>query len=117
MDTMQSVFDFLNAGVSPWHAAAAATAQLDAAGYTRLEETGSWSLEPEGKYYVTRNGSAVLAFRIPARPIQGWRIALAHGDNPTWRIKNADVQKAGYCKLETVQVLQYMLLLHFYQIL
>lgn len=101
MDTMQSVFDFLNAGVSPWHAAAAAAAQLDAAGYTRLDETSSWSLEPEGKYYVTRNGSAVLAFRIPAKPIQGWRIALAHGDNPTWRIKNADVQKAGYCKLET----------------
>lgn len=101
MDEIQAVFDFLNAGVSPWHAAAEACRRLAEAGYERLEEARPWGLVPGGRYYVTRNGSAVLAFRLPRAPIASMRIALSHGDVPTWRVKNAGTEKAGCVRLET----------------
>lgn len=65
MDRIQSVFDFINAGVSPWHATAEAADRLQAAGYCCLQECAPWDLVPGGRYYTTRNGSAVLAFRLP----------------------------------------------------
>ncbi|MBU5434275.1 M18 family aminopeptidase [Pseudoflavonifractor sp. MSJ-37] len=99
----QSIFDFLDAGVSPWHAAAESVRRLEAAGYVRLEETDRWRIAPGGRYYVTRNGSAVAAFRVPEGAVEGWRIALSHSDAPTWRIKNSGVEQApsGCVKLET----------------
>lgn len=101
MDEIQSVLDFLKAGVSPWHAAAESCRRLGEAGYERLSETEPWTLCPGGKYYTTRNGSAVLAFRIPEEPAAALRIALSHSDVPTWRVKNAGIEKAGCVKLQT----------------
>ena len=51
--------------MTPYHAAATAAAWLDAAGFTRLEEADYWNLEPGKGYYLLRNGSAVVAWRIP----------------------------------------------------
>ena len=98
---VRTVFDFLDAGVSPWHAAAEAVRRLEAAGYARLEEHAPWALEKGGRYYVARNGSAVIAFRLPEGDLAGWRVALSHSDSPTWRVKNADVAQGDYVKLET----------------
>ena len=48
MDEIQSIFSFLDAGVSPWHAAAEAGCRLTEAGYERLDESQPWSLVPGG---------------------------------------------------------------------
>src|SRR5699024_4504521 len=85
---LEDLFHFLQAGVTPFHAAAEAARLLDAAGYTRLEESAYWNLEAGRGYYVTRNNSAVIAWRIPAHAIGGWRITASHSDSPAWRIKN-----------------------------
>ena len=69
---LEDLFHFLQAGVTPFHAAAEAARLLDAAGYTRLEESAYWNLEAGRGYYVTRNNSAVIAWRIPAHAIGGW---------------------------------------------
>ncbi len=47
----------------------ARTAELEHAGFTRLEETKSWPelLKPGGKYYVTRNQSSIIAFSVPPK--------------------------------------------------
>ena len=42
---LQQLFDFLRAGVSPFHAAAHAAGLLDAAGFTRLQEADFWNLD------------------------------------------------------------------------
>ena len=68
-------------------------------GYTRLEEAEYWNLEPDHGYYVTRNESSIVAWRVPAHAIGGWRIAASHSDSPTWRIKNTNVTAAGCIKL------------------
>ena len=96
---LNDLFHFLAAGVSPFHAAAEAARLLDDAGYTRLEEADYWNLEPGRGYYVTRDNSAVIAWRIPAHGIGGWRITASHGDSPTWKIKNPAVNAAGCVKL------------------
>ena len=43
MDEIQSIFSFLDAGVSPWHAAAEAGRRLTEAGYERLDESQPWT--------------------------------------------------------------------------
>ena len=93
--TLERLFRFLQAGVTPWHAVAEAARWLEAAGYTRLEEAAYWNLEPGGRYYVTRNGSSIVAWRVPDHAIGGWRMSIAHSDNPGWRIKPAKSTSAG----------------------
>ena len=95
LTTQQRLFEFLQAGVTPWHAVAEAARWLEAAGYTRLEEVAYWNLEPGGRYYVTRNGSSIVAWRVPDHAIGGWRMSIAHSDNPGWRIKPAKSTSAG----------------------
>ena len=60
---LDDLFEFLQGAVTPYHAAAIAAAWLDAAGYTRLEEADYWNLEAGKGYYITRNGSSVIAWR------------------------------------------------------
>lgn len=101
MDILSQIFYFLNAGVSPWHAAAKAAALLDAAGFARLEEAAYWNLEPGKGYYTTRNGTAVIAWRVPDHAIGGWRITAAHADSPTWKLKGCHAPANGCCRLST----------------
>ena len=70
--------EFLQESVTPFHAAATAESWLRAAGFTRLEEADYWNLEPGKGYYTTRNGSSVVAWRVPQHAIGGWRIVASH---------------------------------------
>ena len=63
--------EFLQESVTPFHAAATAESWLRAAGFTRLEEADYWNLEPGKGYYTTRNGSSVVAWRVPDHAIGG----------------------------------------------
>ena len=96
---IDDLFEFLQEGVTPYHAAATAAAWLDAAGFTRLEEADYWNLEPGKGYYILRNGSAVVAWRIPAHAIGGWRITASHSDAPGWKIKSDAVTNDGCRRL------------------
>ena len=96
---LDDLFEFLQGAVTPYHAAAIAAAWLDAAGYTRLEEADYWNLEAGKGYYITRNGSSVIAWRVPEHAIGGWRIAASHSDSPCWKIKNEKVENDGCSRL------------------
>ncbi len=53
-------------------------------------------LQPGGKYFVRRNGSALIAFRIPAGGVRGFLMTAAHSDSPSFKIKeHAAVPTAG----------------------
>ena len=62
--SVEGLFDFLNAGVSAFHSTAAAVKILEENGYQNCPESAAWELVPGGRYYTTRNGSAVLAWRM-----------------------------------------------------
>lgn len=91
--------EFLQESVTSFHAAATAESWLRAAGYTRLEEADYWNLEPGKGYYVTRNGSSVVAWRVPEHAIGGWRIVASHSDSPSWKVKNDRVENDGCRRL------------------
>ena len=96
-----ALMEFLDASHSVYHATAYLAQTLEQAGYTRLEETKSWALQPGGKYYLTRGGSAVIAFRIPEGQPQGFLLSASHCDRPTFKIKENGEMKGAYTRLAT----------------
>ena len=75
---------------------------LDAAGFTRLSEHEAWEILPGGRYYVTRNRSALVAFAVPENGFTHCQIVASHGDSPTFKLKaHAEGEAAGaYIRLD-----------------
>ena len=89
---MTELLDFLSRSPSRYHAVANLAQELEQNGYTQLYEGRDWALAPGGKYYVTRNGSALTAFRIPGGDFSGFMISASHSDAPCLRVKeNAEL--------------------------
>ena len=97
----QKLLAFLDASPSVYHAAKNIEEELKKAGYTGLSEANRWELAPGGKYYVTRGGSAVLAFRIPRRWPKGFMMTASHCDRPTFKIKENGELTGTYTRLAT----------------
>ncbi|KAL7792538.1 peptidase M18-like protein [Trichoderma ceciliae] len=83
--------DFVNASPTPYHAVKSASARFEKAGFTLIRERDSWAstLRPGGKYYLTRNGSSIVAFAIGCKWRPGNPVAIvgAHTDSPCLRVK------------------------------
>lgn len=84
---------FLDESPVGLYAAANIRGMLLENGYTECQEGSAWKLVPGGRYFVMRNGSAVIAFQIPKEEAwAGFQIAASHLDSPTFRIKsNAEI--------------------------
>ena len=78
---------FLDASHSMYHAQDYLVKTLKAAGYTRLMENETWNLVPGGKYYISRGGTAVIAFRVPHQPPRGFMMTASHSDHPGFKVK------------------------------
>lgn len=96
-DLNQGLLDFLAASPTPLHATLNLSRQLQASGYTPLDEGDSWNLQP-GRYLVSRGGS-LIAFNLPEVPVAeaGFRLLGAHTDSPCLVVKpNPDLKRHGY---------------------
>ena len=98
---MNQLKEFLDVSHSVYHAAAALEKMLADAGYEKLSEGKKWALAPGGKYYLTRGGSAVVAFRIPAGKPTGFLMSASHGDRPTFKVKENGELTGKYTRLAT----------------
>ena len=100
---MNDLLTFIDQSPSPFHSVDTIAKTLSAAGYARLSESSPWHLAPGGKYFVTRNGSSLLAFRIPRADFTGFLFSASHSDAPTFRVKeNAEMEGPdGYLRLNT----------------
>ena len=92
---------FLDEAKSFYHVAANVTALLQQQGYVRLEENKPWNLQLGGKYYVDKNGSSVLAFRIPQQTPAGYLMSACHCDRPSFMIKETGEMVGNYTRLAT----------------
>jgi aspartyl aminopeptidase len=65
-------------------------------GFVELFEHDAWHLTAGGKYFVTRNGSSIIALCIPQEPAlaQGYQIIATHGDAPCFKLKPAFEKRA-----------------------
>ncbi len=94
-----ALMEFLDASPSVFHAVANLENTLKDAGYTRLLENEAWKIAPGGKYYLTRGGSAIVAFRVPQGQSAGFMISASHSDRPTFKVKENAELAGAYTRL------------------
>ena len=99
MSRIQNLRDFLDASVSAYHAVENLENTLKDQGYTRLSEAENWDVKPGGKYYVTRCGTAIIAFRIPEAAPKGFMMSASHSDRPTFKVKENGELAGNYTRL------------------
>ena len=98
----KELFDFIAASPTAFQAVAHSADLLSAAGYTQLSEGDEWALEAGRGYFVTRNGSSIVAFRIPEGGIRGFMITASHCDSPCFKVKeNAEIADERFVRLST----------------
>ena len=98
----QQLLSFLASATSPFHAVREIATRLQAVGYTQLQEAEDWTLQAGGRYYLVRNDSSIVAFKIGTQqsPLQGMRMVGAHTDSPCLMVKpNPERSKNGYWQL------------------
>ena len=102
-DFNEGLLNFIEASPTPYHAVNTMVAALESAGFEALPESETWLDEQgqpylEGRYYITRNDSSLIAFTTGNMPIEqnGFRMMGAHTDSPCLKIKpSPDLQQEG----------------------
>lgn len=96
----RDLLHFISKSPSPFHAARGIKTAFVYDHAVELREEDDWEIEPGHKYVVTRNGSAVIAFAVPKEPARDFRIIAAHGDSPTFKIKeDPEIADGPYVRL------------------
>lgn len=101
----QNLIDFTYESPTAFHAVENLKNTLNEKGFIHLKEEDRWELKKEGKYYITKNDSALIAFVVGTGNVAeyGFKLIGAHTDSPTFRIKpNPEmVVENTYVKLNT----------------
>ena len=100
---IKELFQFIENSPSCFHAIETIRKKLNDEGFIELVEGRSWQIEKGKKYYVTRNLSSIIAFKIPENDFKNFHIVASHSDSPTFKIKeNAEIEVNNkYVKLNT----------------
>lgn len=98
----KKLFDFIDAAPTAFHAVEQLKNELGKQGFTELYEAKPWQISKGGRYYVTRNGSSLIAFKVPKAAPTGFMMTAAHADSPAFKIKeNAELRDSRYVRLST----------------
>lgn len=98
----RDLLEFLSRSRTPFHAVRELSSRLEANGFRSISERESWDLQPGGRYYLTRNGSSIIAFVLGKQsPVDaGIRMVGAHTDSPCLKVKPNPAKKTqGYYRL------------------
>ncbi|MBO5294134.1 MAG: M18 family aminopeptidase [Clostridia bacterium] len=85
---VRELISFIDNSPTAFHAVASTASMLEENGFVRLNEADEWALEAGKGYYVTRNQSAILAFRIPCNKADHFLISATHTDSPMFKLKS-----------------------------
>ena len=110
-DITGRMLDFIDESPTCFHVVDNLKIRLLSEGYVELKESEEWKLNPltngkktspkAGKYFVTRNDSSIISFRIPRKDFKGFYMIASHSDSPSFKIKeNPEMEVPGaYVKL------------------
>jgi len=102
IDEAKSLISFIESSPSVFHVVRNMERIATEKGFIELKEELPFNLERGKSYFVSRNGSALIAFRVPKGDFKGYRVAAAHTDSPTFKIKgNPEVNKDGHTVINT----------------
>lgn len=101
----KELLDFLYDSPTAFHAVENISEILMKQGFKELKEEDKWKLKKDGKYFVKKNDSALIAFVVGEDTPQerGFKIIGAHTDSPGFRIKPRPemIAENAYLKLNT----------------
>lgn len=98
----RALLSFIEASPTGFHACKKLADMFRAAGCEEIFETENTPLIAGKAYFVCRNGSSVIAFRMPDAIPEGFMIVSSHADSPTYKIKeNPELQGPMYVRLNT----------------
>lgn len=83
----EGLLEFIEQSPSAYHAVENVKNTLLEKGFVELKEQESWTVKPAKGYFVIRNGSSIIAFRMPKKQPKGFHIAASHSDSPTFKVK------------------------------
>jgi len=100
---MKDLMKFLNDSPTSFEAITNITKRLSEKGYCELKESEEFKIKKGGKYYVTRNGSSIIAFNVGKKLDDvSLQITASHSDCPSFKIKpESIIFENGYMKLNT----------------
>lgn len=85
---MKGLIDFLNKSVNEYLAVEEIKRILDNAGFEQLEFSQNWNLKNGGNYYVVKDQSSLIAFKMGLKfENRGFNIVASHLDSPCLKIK------------------------------
>lgn len=93
-----SLLSFIDVSPTPYHAVANLVDSLQKKGAIELKEDADWNCEAGKFYYVVRNDSSIISFKIPAKlslSNTGFNMISAHTDSPCLKLKPQSEKKAG----------------------
>ena len=79
--------EFLDTSLTSYHTTRNCEEILNENGFQKLSLTEKWNLQEGGKYYVTKNQSALIAFKIGDLKDYIFNIQTAHADSPSLKVK------------------------------
>ena len=100
---INALMNFIEKSPTAFHAVASCAEILEAQGYLCLNEGDEWKLEAGKGYYITRNQSSVIAFRIPEEKPRNFMVAASHTDSPIFKVKSEALSPAfeQYARINT----------------
>lgn len=91
---------FIDESVSCFHAVEKIAERLEKEGFQEIKEKEEWSLSGGKGYFVRRNDSSIIAFRIPKEQPEGFHMIASHSDSPAFKVKaESETASEGYLKL------------------
>ncbi len=100
-NTKSNVLELIEKSPTAFHLVNNLSDELKKEGFEELSEKERWNLSPGSKYFVARNGSAIISFKIPKDSFKGFYIIAGHSDSPSFKLKeNPEMESCGaYVKL------------------
>lgn len=98
MEHIEKLLEWLDKGTCNFLAIEVIKKELAECGFNELRQGEKWNITAGGKYYMTKNDSAIFAFVIGSGNVaeEGFRIISAHSDSPCFKIKpNAEIYGDG----------------------
>ncbi len=103
MSKTKDLLRFIKKSPTAFSAVDSVVSILKENGFLPLLESEEWQLLPGESYYVTRNGSSIIAFCVPKGTPRNFLIAASHTDSPTFKLKKEHLLPAsnGCMRLNT----------------
>jgi aspartyl aminopeptidase len=105
LEFARELIDFIYESPTAFHAVHTVKERLHNCGFKEVQEDKTWNLKKGGKYFVTKNDSAIAAFVVGNGNAEdyGFKIIGAHTDSPAFRIKPAPemISEGNYIRLNT----------------